>query len=134
MSRVFVDTHFYIAVLSGRDAWHDQAMGILSEDQFPDTVTTVGVILELADGMARLGDRRRCADFIDQLQSSVETNIVPLNTELMARGLKLYAARLDKEWSLTDCISFTVMADEGLSEALTADRHFEQAGFRALLA
>ena len=54
--------------------------------------------------------------------------------ELFARGMDLYRSRHDKDWSLTDCISFVVMADEGLAEALTGDRHFEQAGFKALLA
>ena len=53
---------------------------------------------------------------------------------LFARGFNLYRQRSDKAWSLTDCISFVVMADEGLNEALTGDRHFEQAGFTALLA
>jgi len=48
-------------------------------------------------------------------------------------GLELYARRPDKSWSLTDCISFVVMTDRGLTEALTGDHHFEQAGFRALL-
>jgi uncharacterized protein len=42
-------------------------------------------------------------------------------------------SRRDKEWSLTDCISFVVMKERGLTEALTADHHFEQAGFKALL-
>jgi hypothetical protein len=51
----------------------------------------------------------------------------------MDRGLALYAARPDKEWSLTDCVSFLVMQDHGVTEALTADHHFEQAGFVALL-
>ena len=48
--------------------------------------------------------------------------------------MDLYRHRKDKDWSLTDCISFAAMTDEGLTEALTADRHFEQAGFVALLA
>jgi predicted nucleic acid-binding protein len=48
-------------------------------------------------------------------------------------GFALYGERLDKEWSLTDCISFVVMHDHQLTEAATADHHFEQAGFRALL-
>jgi uncharacterized protein len=45
----------------------------------------------------------------------------------------MFAARSDKRWSLTDCISFVVMQERGLTEALTADRHFEQAGFSILL-
>ena len=49
------------------------------------------------------------------------------------QGFALFSARLDKEWSMTDCISFAVMQREGLNEALTADHHFEQAGFVALL-
>jgi hypothetical protein len=52
----------------------------------------------------------------------------------LQRGLDLFAGRSDKNWSLTDCISFVVMQDEGLTEALTGDSHFEQAGFKALLA
>ena len=49
----------------------------------------------------------------------------------MEEGLGLYESRPDKEWSLTDCISFVVMKKEGIVEALTEDRHFEQAGFVA---
>jgi len=52
---------------------------------------------------------------------------------LFDRGCELYISRSDKEWSLTDCISFVVMRREELTDALTADRHFEQAGFSALL-
>jgi predicted nucleic acid-binding protein len=51
----------------------------------------------------------------------------------MARGIQLYDSRPDKQWSLTDCISFVVMQDRGIVEALTGDHHFEQAGFTALL-
>jgi predicted nucleic acid-binding protein len=58
---------------------------------------------------------------------------VPASPELFQRGVELFRARPDKEWSLTDCISFVVMTEKGLSEALTGDRHFEQAGFHALL-
>lgn len=59
--------------------------------------------------------------------------IVPFSTELFDRGIALYSERRDKQWPLTDCISFVVMADHGLTHALTGDRHFEQAGFRRLL-
>jgi len=52
--------------------------------------------------------------------------------EWLRRGLHLFERRRDKAWSLTDCISFAVMTDRGLTDALTGDHHFEQAGFRAL--
>jgi hypothetical protein len=58
---------------------------------------------------------------------------MPSSNELFAAGVELYATRPDKEWSLTDCISFVVMEREGLTDALTGDRHFEQAGFKVLL-
>jgi predicted nucleic acid-binding protein len=59
--------------------------------------------------------------------------IVEANRAIYDAGLNLYAQRPDKDWSLTDCISFVVMKRLRLTEALTADKHFEQAGFKVLL-
>jgi len=67
------------------------------------------------------------------LRSDAKTTIVPSSHELFEQGKRLYSQRLDKDWSLTDCTSLVVMRQLGLSEALTADRHFEQAGFHVLL-
>jgi uncharacterized protein len=61
------------------------------------------------------------------------TTVVPFDSTLMNRGLALFASRSDKDWSLTDCVSFLVMNDRGITDALTADHHFEQAGFVAVL-
>jgi hypothetical protein len=58
---------------------------------------------------------------------------MPASSQMLELGLDLYGSRKDKQWELTDCISFRVMQDHGITDALTADRHFEQAGFRALL-
>lgn len=60
-------------------------------------------------------------------------SIVPMDQELFDRGVALYGERLDKEWSVTDCISFIVMREQGVTDALTGDHHFEQVGFTALL-
>jgi len=60
--------------------------------------------------------------------------VVPLSEALFRQSFDLYRQRLDKEWGLTDCISFVVMQERGITEALTADHHFRQAGFLALLA
>jgi len=68
------------------------------------------------------------------VQTDPAFRLVPATSELIERGRKLYRDRLDKNWPLTDCISFVVMQDHQLTEALTADRHFQQAGFNALLA
>jgi predicted nucleic acid-binding protein len=59
--------------------------------------------------------------------------IVETSGKLFRTGVAFYSRRPDKDWSLTDCISFVVMRDRGITEALTGDHHFEQAGFKALL-
>jgi uncharacterized protein len=67
------------------------------------------------------------------MRNDPDTIIVPAASDLLQQGFDLFSRRPDKEWSLTDCISFVVMEDYGLSEALTSDSHFEQAGFKKLL-
>jgi predicted nucleic acid-binding protein len=67
------------------------------------------------------------------LEADPSVEIIPLTDQLYFRALQLFQEREDKEWGLTDCISFVVMDDEGITEALTADGHFRQAGFHALL-
>jgi predicted nucleic acid-binding protein len=132
MKRVFVDAFFYIAVLNRHDAAHSRAMAAVAGGAV-EVVTTVAVMLEVADAMAVPAMRSGCAKFLEMLAARPRTKVLPVSDELLAPGLGLYRSRPDKEWSLTDCISFIVMADEGLTEALTGDRHFEQAGFTALL-
>lgn len=92
------------------------------------------MLLELADAMHLPREREVAVRFIDAPRAAPHTRIVNASEALLWRGLDLYRSRSDKAWSLTDCLSFVVMADEGLTEALTGDRHFEQAGFRAWLA
>ena len=71
--------------------------------------------------------------FIDAHRRRSDVTVIPANEFLLSRGWKLYASRPDKSWSLTDCISFDTMTTIGITDALTGDHHFEQAGFRALL-
>jgi predicted nucleic acid-binding protein len=91
------------------------------------------VLIELTNALASVESRGRAIALWPHLQSDPTVTIVPASTELLARGLELYVHRPDKDWSLTDCTSFVVMEERGLTEALTADRHFEQAGYAALL-
>lgn len=132
MTEVFADTFYLVAVLSPQDDSHEQAMQFAQNDGRP-IVTTAWVLTELADGLAQRADRTMFRDFLVDLESQPNITIVPAADELWRRGIELYASRPDKEWSLTDCISFIVMQDRQLTEALTGDHHFEQAGFRALL-
>jgi hypothetical protein len=132
VNAVFADTFFYLALLDARDPAHEpavarsQAAGII--------LTTEFILLELGNSCARAEDRADFLALLEGLRGSPRTRVVPLDSGLLQRGLDLFAARPDKDWSVTDCISFVVMRDERITEALTADRHFEQAGFKILLA
>ena len=96
-------------------------------------VTTAWVLAELANSLARGSNRALFLELYRDLSDDHRVTIVPADHDLFAQGVDLYAQRPDKEWSLTDCISFIVMRQYGLSDALTADRHYEQAGFKVLL-
>src|SRR5262245_34454976 len=131
MSRVFADTHFFITLLSRRDANHQRALDAYRDSDFDEIVTTAWVLGDLADGMCQPGPRLTCKTFVEKLRERAETRIVEPTSELFWRGFELYAQRPDKAWSLTDCISFVVMRDEQIANALTGDHHFQQAGFTA---
>lgn len=128
----FADTSFLLALLVVNDQWHQQALEAASF--FGERlVTTNWVLAELANFCKTRARRARFTAFVQKLATEDEWYVVEDSDRWFARGLDLYGRRLDKEWSLTDCISFEVMREMGITEALTADRHFEQAGFRALL-
>ncbi|MCI0457911.1 MAG: PIN domain-containing protein [Gemmataceae bacterium] len=132
MNAVFADTFYFIALLSTSDEGHAQAVEWTR--QFTGRiVTTEWVLTELADGLATSRQRTQFEATRRKLLTGVSTEVVPLDRALYEQGVALYVARPDKEWSLTDCISFVVMQQEGIYEALTGDHHFEQAGFVALL-
>jgi uncharacterized protein len=97
-------------------------------------VTTEFVLVELADGCAGTSQHRAAAaGTVSRLRGNRYVTIFSCTAQLFQDGLDLYEQRADKEWSLTDCISFVVMTREGITDALTGDHHFEQAGFVALL-
>jgi len=132
MNRVFADTFYFFAMLNPRDAAHHRALTFASEHAEP-IVTTAWIMTELADGLASSGNRSVFARLVARLQADPENELVPPSADLMARGIQLYDGRQDKKWSLTDCISFIVMQDRGITEALTGGHHFAQAGFKILL-
>lgn len=132
MKTVFADTFFFLAILNRADPAHERAVA-LSRQIRSVRVTTDWIITELADGLAKIEQRERFMDLYRHIQLSPAIRVVHASRTLLEEGISLYGARADKEWSLTDCISFVVMRDEGIIQALTGDHHFEQAGFKALL-
>ena len=132
MRTLFADTFFFLALLNASDEAHERAKTACSQ---PDQrlVTTAWIINEVADGLARVTNRAGVISFLNALKNDPEMEIIVPSRELLEAGIDLYSRHSDKEWTLTDCISFVAMKEERISEALTGDPHFEQAGFKALL-
>ena len=132
MTRVFADTFYFLAMLNAKDAAHERAVEF-SYSHEHTLLTTAWILTELADALASARHRSAFRRVIDGLKSDPDVLIVPPSLSVFEQGIELYNARGDKDWSLTDCISFVVMEQRGVKDALTGDRHFEQAGFRVLL-
>jgi uncharacterized protein len=128
----FLDTSYLLALVLTDDVLHERA------DRWRNRVTgelltTEYVLLEFVDALSEPRLRSVAVQTVSLLRSRSAVRIVPATTVLMDEGLAFFAAHADKSWSLTDCISFLLMQRERLTDALTSDRHFEQAGFRAML-
>ena len=132
MKEAFADTSFYQALLNPRDNWHDSAVN-LSAAYRGSVVTSEYVLCELGALMSHGHLRQLFVELVNGLKSAPRVEIIPGSHHTFETGLALFVERPDKEWSLTDCISFALMREMGITDALTYDRHFEQAGFRAML-
>jgi predicted nucleic acid-binding protein len=132
MTSVFADTFYFLALLNPRDKAHAKAVSFAAS--FQDMmVSTAWVITELADALCLPANRGLFIATYRDLVQNPQFRLVPPEAKLFQDGLDLFEKRADKSWSLSDCISFVVMSREGITEALTGDKHFEQAGFVALL-
>jgi predicted nucleic acid-binding protein len=132
MSLVFADAFHFIARLNRRDQHHERALSF-SPSARVHLITTEWVLLEVADGLANSEVRPSIREYIRRLRQSPSSEVVPASSGLLDEALDLYHRHRDKEWTLTDYTSFIVMRERGIKEALTGDRHFEQAGFITLL-
>jgi predicted nucleic acid-binding protein len=135
MKKVFVDTAAWLALLNIDDIWHQQAKKIRLElvKQNYIFITTEFILLEVGNALCSQSLRKNTANFLNNIYQLKSIKIITLSQELFQLGLSLYEQRLDKDWGLTDCISFVVMQREQIQEAFTSDKHFEQAGFIRLL-
>lgn len=133
MKRVFGDSLYFLALANPRDQFHSRAVAF-ARDWKGVIVTNRWILAEICDGLSKSENRAVAMRMVSQFNTSERFHLVLDSDALFERGLALFRSRPDKDWLLTDCISFVVMADENLADALTSDRHFEQAGFKALLA
>lgn len=134
-SPIFIDTGYVYALISPRDQWHEKAMEWRRKISAEKSIllTTEFILAELADGLAAVNFRQAAVQAIRVLVTSPFVRIIPATSALFQTGLNLSESRADKDWGLTDCISFVTMTEHKLTDALTTDDHFRQAGFRALL-
>lgn len=130
---LFVDTSGWAYLADRSTVLHHEVQAIYQQAVIRQRllVTTNYIIAEL---VALLTSRSRISRqqvvlFVDALKSAPHIEIIHMNTELDAESWMLLKARIDKEWSLVDASSFVIMARYGMTEALTTDHHFTQAGF-----
>lgn len=129
---IYVDSGYLIALSIPRDSLHERAL-LWSEHVGEPLLLTEYVLWETINYLSPLVDRPKAYVLIEHIQSQPAYELLPASPELFRAGLDLHRARRDKAWSLTDCISFHLMRQRGISRALSHDEHFEQAGFEALL-
>jgi predicted nucleic acid-binding protein len=132
---VLLDTSFVVAFENKDDPHHHRAKE-LDGELLAEGATLLfhwGILLEIGDGYARLGRRAKGQKLLTALGEEESYREEPITDPLLRQALDTYRNRPDKEWGLTDCVSFALMARESVREALTADVHFRQAGFVALL-
>jgi uncharacterized protein len=135
MRRVFADTAYWVAILNKKDSLHGLAKNVSQQRTGDILVTPEMVLTEFANFFCERGAffRKSAGELIQEIRNDPNIEIELQTTSLFQRGLAEYLRYEDKQWSLTDCASISVMRNRGLVEVLTDDHHFEQAGFTILL-
>lgn len=134
MSRtpIFIDTGYVLALVNTHDAFYQQALEVMQQ-VMPPFLTTEAVLTEIGNTLSRQRWRSLAISVLQRLRNDPDLDIVPVSSSSFEQAVQLYSTRPDKEWGLTDCISFVVMQERGLTQVLTTDHHFIQAGFHNLL-
>lgn len=131
--QLFLDTAFIQALLNSRDDYHQQAKRLLPRVRAASEVwITEAILVEVGNALSA-NNRDGAVHFIQQCYRTDNINVVSVDTALLMQALALYQSRPDKDWGLADCISFIVMQQQNLTDAVTSDRHFIQAGFQILM-
>lgn len=132
---IFLGTSYTVALAIRTDQYHGQAAEIAVRLRGANRrlVTTQAVVLEIGSMLSTLQHRQHASQLLTSMYRDPRVQVVSLTDELLESAIQLFANRNDKEWGLTDCLSFVVMNQRGITDALTSDHHFRQAGYRALL-
>jgi uncharacterized protein len=132
INKILLDTLFVVALINQRDQYHQQASELADSLETHPLITTDAVLLEIGNALAR-NYKDEAVEIIEHFLTSDEVEIIRLTPELFSQAFALYKTHQDKAWGLVDCISFVVMKQAGITQALTFDQHFVQAGFQALM-
>jgi uncharacterized protein len=135
MRAVFVDTHYWVASINSLDQWHEKALEVEAELVGAHLVTTEEVLVEVLNYFSSLGPqvRLKVVRIVRRLFERPDVEVIPQTDAAFLAGIALYEERLDKSYSLTDCISMNVMHEREITDVLTNDHNFSQEGFRLLL-
>jgi uncharacterized protein len=135
MNKVFLDSSYAIALSAPSDEQHQPAEELAEqlEAEGAQFVTTRAILLEIGNSLSKLRYRQAAVRLLNAMENDPNVEIVSVTEALYERAFELYRNRPDKEWGLIDCMSFAVMSERKLTDALTTDDHFRQAGFRILL-
>lgn len=135
MRELFLYTSYAIALSSEKDRFHSKALELADQLETDKSVliTTRPVLLDIGNALSGPRFRKSAVLLLDSLENDPNVGIVSLTDALYQQGVRFFRKRMDKEWGLVDCISFVVMSERKIYDALTTDDHFRQAGLRALL-
>jgi len=131
-NRTFVDTAFVVALVNQHDQYHAKALELSKKYENKPTLITDVVLLEIGNALAK-NHKTEAIQIIKAFRSSSEAMIVGLHSQLFEKAFEMYEKYLDKGWGMVDCISFIVMRENKIIDALTSDEHFKQAGFNILM-
>ncbi len=132
MTDVFIDTSFVVALVNEKDQNHRLALDLAETVTEQRLVTTDAILLEIGNALSR-NFKRESVEIIEEFLTSDDVQVIHLHPKLFRKAFDLYKSRSDKLWGLIDCVSFVVMKELGITDALSADKHFEQAGFNILI-
>jgi predicted nucleic acid-binding protein len=134
MKAVFADTGYWVAKINPLDQWHERAIETEYEIGIVRLVTSEQIIVEVLNYFSNFSakTKKTALDVMQAVLASNEIKVVGQTNKILAEGFALYGKRLDKGYSLTDCISMNLMREREISDVLTGDKHFRQEGFNVL--
>jgi len=134
MKSIFIDTGFVIALASVTDQNHEKASQLWNEllKDLPEMVTTTYVIDEIVTFFNSRNRHAKAVEIGNRLMNSHSVQVIYVDKGLFDKGWQYFQQHDDKTYSMTDCISFIVMKEQGIEAALSFDKHFTQAGFKVL--